>query len=81
MCQLVLTSKVQSLAFHADGDYLVAAGNDGDVSIWSVKAAKKILNVPCHGPISSVTCDSRHSVVAAASSKNKQLYLIKVLMG
>ena len=78
--QLAFSGKVWALSFHADGQYLVVAGDDGDVSIWSVNTAKKILNVPCHGPISSVTCDSRRNVVAAASSRNKQIYLIKVLM-
>lgn len=78
--ELKFASKIRSVAFQADGAYMIAGGDDGDVSVWSVADAKQLLNVPCHGSISSVTCNSRRNVVAAASSRSKQIYIITILM-
>ena len=80
MHKLTFTDKVRSLAFHADGAYLIAGGDGGDVTIWSVAAAKQVLSVPCHGPISSVACHTESNVVAAASFRSKRIYMITIAM-
>lgn len=70
---------IQSIAFQGeDNAHLIAGGDDGNVSVWLFADAKQVLNVPCHGSISSLTCNSRRNVVAAASPQSKQIYMIKM---